>query len=105
MSTLYNTKPDTMTRHEKINKIMEAARTQNFSEAIDDIDLLSYGGDNGQVCEDRFDCIDTTTFPCSIRFIGGTGYDNFSIPIDGLTNESVNTLYKCINKKKQTKKN
>ena len=89
-----------MTRHEKINKILEAARTGNFSDAIDDIDILSYAGENGTVNEDRFDYIDTTTFPCSIRFIGGTGYDNFSVPIDGLTNESIHTLYKCINKKK-----
>jgi hypothetical protein len=89
-----------MTRHEKINKIFEAARTGNFSDAIDDIDILSYAGENGIVNEDRFDCIDTTTIPCSIRFIGGTGYDNFSVPIDGLTDESIHTLYKCINKKK-----
>ena len=89
-----------MTRHEKINKILKAARNGNFSDAIDDIDILSYAGENGMVNEDRFDCIDTTKSPCSIRFIGGTGYDNFSVPIDGLTDESIHTLYKCINKKK-----
>ena len=86
-----------MTRHEKISKILEAARTGNFSDAIDDIDILSYAGENGTVNEDRFDYIDMTTFPCSIHFIGGTGYNNFSVPIDGLTNKSIHTLYKCIN--------
>lgn len=88
-----------MTRHEKINKILEAARTFNFSEVIDDIDILSYVGDNGDVYKDRFDYINTTTIPCSIHFIGGTGYNNFSVPITGLTDESVNTLYRCVIKK------
>lgn len=85
-----------MTKAQKINQIIEAARTFNFSEAIDDIDILSYVGDDGDVYKDRFDFIDTTRIPCSIYFIGGTGYNSFSVPITDLTDESVNTLYQCV---------
>lgn len=97
MPKMYSDKPMVvLTKEQKINQIIEAARTLNFSEAIDDIDILSYVGDNGVVYKDRFDYIDTTRIPCSIHFIGGTGYNNFSVPITDLTDDSVNTLYRCV---------
>lgn len=88
-----------MTRTQKISKIMEAARSLNFSESIENIEMLSYAGENGKVYEDRFDCIDTTTVPCTVHFIGGTGYPNFSIPLTSLTDESLDTLCGCVRRK------
>lgn len=92
-----------MTRTQKINKIIDAASTLNFSEDIEDIEMLSYTGENGRVCEDRFDCIDTTVIPCAVRFIGGTGYPNFSTPLTNLTDESLDTLCGCVLRKKRKK--
>ncbi len=97
MPKMYSDKPMVvLTKEQKINQIIEAARTLNFSEAIDDIDILSYVGDNGVVYKDRFNYIDTTRIPYSIHFIGGTGHNNFSVPITDLTDDSVNTLYRCV---------
>lgn len=92
-----------MTRTQKINKVVEAAINLNFSESIEDIELLSYTGENGRVYEDRFDCIDTTVIPCAVNFIGGTGYPNFSIPIANLTDKSLDTLCGCVLRKNAKK--
>jgi hypothetical protein len=92
-----------MTRTQKINKIVEAALSLNFSENIEDIEMLSYTGENGRVYEDRFDCIDTTTIPCTVRFIGGTGYPNFSMALTSLTDESLDTLCGCVLRKNAKK--
>ena len=92
-----------MTRTQKINKIVEAARNLNFSENIEDIELLSYTGENGRVYEDRFDCIDTTTIPCTVRFIGGTGHPNFSVPITKLTDKSLDNICHCVPRKNAKK--
>lgn len=85
-----------MTRTQKINKIAEAAINLNFSESIENIEMLSYTREDGKAYEDRFDCIDTTTTPCTVRFIGGTGYEDFSVPLDRLTEGSMDKLVACI---------
>lgn len=82
-----------MTRTQKINKVIDAALNLNFSENINDIEMLSYTGENGRVYEDRFDCIDTAS---TIYFIGSTGYPNFSMPLTSLTDESLDTLCGCV---------
>lgn len=89
-----------MTRTQKINKIVEAALNLNFSDRIDDIEMLSYIGEDGRVYEDRFDNIDTTA---AVSFIGGTGYPNFSVPITKLTDESLDTLCGCVLRKNAKK--
>lgn len=86
-------------RVNKINNIVEAARNLNFSESIENVELLSYKRENGKVYEDRFDCIDTTTIPTTVRFIGGTSYPNFSVSIANLTDESLDILCGCILRK------
>lgn len=90
-----------MTRSEKINAIIDAARNNNLSDKIDDIDLLEYfHTEHGvaKVFEDRFDFIDVTTCPASIWFICGTGHDNINVPIAKLTDTSIDMIYNCINK-------
>lgn len=79
-----------------IEKIMAAARGVNFTDEIDDIDVLAYTDKDGNTHEDRFDHIDTTTIPMSVHFIGGTGHKDFNIPIARLTDESLEQLYDCI---------
>lgn len=79
-----------------IEKIMAAARGVNFTDEIDDIDVLAYTDKDGNTLEDRFDHIDTTTIPMSVHFIGGTGHKDFNIPIARLTDESLEQLYDCI---------
>lgn len=79
-----------------IEKIMAAARGVNFTDDIDDIDVLAYTDKDGNTLEDRFDHIDTTTIPMSVHFIGGTGHKNFNVPIARLTTESLKQLYDCI---------
>lgn len=86
---------------DKLKAIVEAAKTDGFSDEINDIEILSYKEYDSEkqkekIWEDRFDYIDTTTFPISIRFIGGTGYDNLSCSIGNLTEESINRLYECV---------
>jgi len=76
-------------------KIVEAALHNGFDDSVNDIETLSYHKD-GQVFTDRFDHIDTTTTPVTIRFIGGTDYENFSVPLDRLTEESLDELVACI---------
>lgn len=85
-----------MDRTEMIEKIMAAARAVNFTDEIDDIDVLAYTDKDGNTHEDRFDHIDTTTIPMSVHFIGGTGHKNFNVPIARLTDESLEQLYDCI---------
>ena len=91
-----------MTKQEKINAIIDAARNRNFSDSIEEIELLEYfyTDENGDesTYEDRFDFIDLTTCPVSVWFICCTGYDNLSVPITKLTNGSINRLFDCINK-------
>ena len=79
-----------------IEKIMAAARGVNFTDEIDDIDVLAYTDKDGNTHEDRFDHIDTTTIPMSVHFIVGTGRRNFNVPIARLTDESLKQLYDCI---------
>lgn len=91
-----------MTKQEKINAIIDAASKNNFSDSIEEIELLEYfyTDENGDesTYEDRFDFIDLTTCPVSVWFICGTGYDNLSVPITKLTNGSIDRLFDCINK-------
>jgi len=87
-----------LTRTTKQFAVLEAAQHQNFSDAIEDIDTLTYTDKDGKVWEDRFDYIDTTVLPCSVRFIAGTGHENPCIPLSSLTDESIDTLYNAINK-------
>ena len=91
-------RPTTWT--DKLNAIIEAARNQTFADEIDDIDRLSYTKVNGkgekETFEERFDHIDTTTIPVSVHFICGTGYENYSVPIGWLTDESIDELYECV---------
>lgn len=88
---------------DKLNAIIEAAKNQTFADEINDIDTLSYTkmNDKGEkeIIEERFDHIDTTTNPISVHFICGTGYVNYSVPIERLTDESINKLYECIENK------
>ena len=84
-----------MTRTDKINRIIDAALYNNFSDDIDDIEMLSYTKD-GQTYNDRFDYINTTIFPISIHFIGGTGSSNFCVPLSHLTDQSLDILNACI---------
>lgn len=94
-------KKENATWTEKLYAIVEAARKQNFTDEIDDIEMLSYTETdergNVKTWEDRFDYIDTTTIPITVRFIGGTGYKKVSCGIGNLTQESIDILYKCIN--------
>jgi len=87
----------------KLNAIIEAARNDGFAEEIEDIDLLSYSKTNDkgekETFEERFDYIDTTTIPISVHFICGTGYENYSVPIGWLTDESIDELYECVESK------
>ena len=76
-------------------KIVEAALHNGFNESVNDIETLSYYKD-GQVFTDRFDHIDTTTTPITVRFIGGTGYEDFSVQLDRLTEGSLDKLVACI---------
>lgn len=88
---------------DKLNAIIEAARNDGFAEEIEDIDLLSYSKTNDkgekETFEERFDYIDTTTIPVSVHFICGTGYENYSVPIGWLTDESIDELYECVESK------
>ena len=84
-----------MTKADKINRIFDAAIHDKFSDDIDDIEMLSYTKD-GKTYEDRFDYIDTTVIPCSVCFIGGTGYTDFLVPLSNLTDQSLHTLNACI---------
>ena len=84
---------------EKLEAIVVAAKQQNFSDETDDIETLTYTDGKGNVYEDRFDCIDTTTIPYSVRFIAGTGHKNYSVPIGWLTGESIDKLYECVESK------
>ena len=85
---------------EKIIAIVEAARSQCFTDEIEEIEMLSYTEEdkrgNIKTREDRFDYIDTTTIPVAIRFVGGTGFENVSCSINQLIKESVDLLYNCI---------
>ncbi len=85
---------------EKIIAIVEAARSQRFTDEKEEIEMLSYTEENKRgnikTREDRFDYIDTTTIPVTICFIGGTGFENVSCSINQLTKESVDLLYNCI---------
>ena len=85
-----------MDRTEMIEKIMHAAKGVNFSDEIDEIDMLAYTDKDGNTWEDRFDHIDTTSVPMSIHFIGGTDHKDFNVPIAMLTTESLKELYDCI---------
>ena len=87
-----------MNKTEKINRIVEAANSRNFTDGIEDVEMLSYTSQNGQIETDRFNYIDTTTIPCSVCFIGGTGHPDFSIPLSRLTDESLDDLCACIEK-------
>ena len=84
----------------KIIAIVEAARSQRFTDEIEEIEMLSYTEEdkrgNVKKLENRFDYIDTTTIPVTIRFIGGTGFENVSCSINHLTKESVGLLYNCV---------
>ena len=84
-----------MNRTDIINRIIDAALHNNFSDDIDDIEMLSYTKD-GQTYDDRFDYIDTTTIPISLHFIGGTGFSNFCVPLSNLTDQSLDILNACI---------
>jgi len=84
-----------MTRTDKINRIIDAALYMKFDDSIEDVDILSYTED-GQTYKDRFDYINTTTFPISVCFIGGTGHPNFSVPLSNLTDQSLDILNACI---------
>lgn len=81
-------------------KIIEAALHNGFDDSINDIETLSYYKD-GQVFTDRFDYIDKTTTPVTVRFIGGTGHDDVKATLGSLTNESLDRLYRCIAKCKK----
>ena len=85
-----------MKKIEKIMAIIEAAQNGNFSDAIDDIDILSYKDENGVVWEDLFDYIDSTQMPVQVCFIAGTGFNDFQVPIHSLTERSINKLFRCI---------
>lgn len=82
---------------EKLYAIMEAARTCNFKDEIEDIDILEYQDKDGEIHEDRFDYIDTTTIPMTVKFIGGTGHGNISVPLRSLATKSIDMLYNMIN--------
>ena len=85
-----------------LSEVTDAALSRNFSDKIDDIDLLEYyyKDDEGEVStfEDRFDCIDTTTIPASVWFICGTDHEDINVPLSSLTFGSMMQLYNCINK-------
>lgn len=85
-----------LTKQDKHNMIVDAVIDRKFSDEIDNIELLSYTDEKGQVFSDRFDHIDTTTLPMTVRFIGGTGHEDFSVPLDRLTEESLDELVACI---------
>ena len=91
-----------ITTTDKKNAVMDAARNHQFTNEIDEIDMLSYTerDENGEehTFEDRFDYIDTTTMPITVHFICGTGYPDRNIPIGCLTDESIDKLYACIDK-------
>ena len=87
----------TKTLQEKLQAILEAVRKQNFSEAIEDIDVLEYTDNDGKKWTDRFDYIDTTTVPCTICFIGNEDNGKLRFPISNLTQKSIDKLYECIN--------
>ena len=79
-----------------IEKVVAAARGTNFTDDIDEIDMLSYTDTDGNTWEDRFDYIDMTMLPACVHFIGGTGHNGFIVPIDRLTTESLKELCDCI---------
>ena len=85
---------------DKLNAIIKAAKNHQFTDEIDEIDMLSYRAtdENGEdrIYTDRFDYIDTTTLPVMVHFICGTGYIDQNISIYNLTDESINNLYNCI---------
>jgi hypothetical protein len=88
---------------DKLNAIIQAAKNHQFTDEIDEIDMLSYTEPNMEkqkddVFEDRFDYIDTATFPFSVHFICGTGHPDRNIALGRLTEESINKLYACIDK-------
>lgn len=97
MPRLYkNTTKVVLTRQDKHNMIVDAAIYHKFSDEIDNIELLSYTDENGQTFSDRFDHINTTTLPMTVRFIGGTGHKDFSVTLDRLTEKSMDELIACI---------
>ena len=85
---------------DKLNAIVKAVKEDRMSDKYTEIDLLSYEklGEDGKkrVCEERFDYIDVTSVPYQVWFICGTGYENYSVGIGELTEESINRLYRCI---------
>ena len=97
MPRLYKNRPKVvLTKQDKHNMIVDAAIYRKFGDEIDNIELLSYTDENGQTFSDRFDHIDTTTLPMTVRFIGGTGHEDFSVSLDRLTEESLDELVACI---------
>lgn len=91
-----------MEREEKIKAIIEAAKNNNFSDEIDNIELIEYYYTDiyGEVStwEDVFDHIDIDSDVVCVKVICGTGYENLCVPIEDLTDYGVNKLYNCINK-------
>lgn len=85
-----------MSKADKINRIIDAAIHDKFSDDIDDLETLSYTLEDGKTYTDRFNYIDTTVIPCSACFIGGTNYTEFAVPLSNLTDQSLNDLYDCI---------
>lgn len=86
----------TMNKQDKIKAIVNALENDIFDVCFDEVEMLEYEDKDGVVYLDRFDYIDTSTNPCSVYFIGGSDFDNFFVPIDRLTEKSVDVLYNCI---------
>ena len=90
-----------MTKQEKINAIIDAARELNFSDSIDDINLIEYydtdTDGNTSTYEDIFYCFDLTTIPVSICVLLHCSInEKHKVPITKLTDASIDRLFDCI---------
>ena len=79
-----------MDRNNKIKAILNALKDE--SNRYPDVESVEYRAD-GRVLSDVLDYIDVDGV---VHLIGGTGYDSLNIPLDALTDDSLDELYEVL---------
>lgn len=82
-----------MRREGKIAAIIDAERNNGFGEGFWNIETLSYTDNEGNLWTDRFDHVSVDG---QVHFICGTGYPDIAVPLERLTDASIDKLYSTI---------
>lgn len=89
-----------MKREDKIKAIIRAEQNEDFTPDIYNIEMLEHNEvlPSGKVkrWKDRYDCLEIDNGSCFVWFIAGTGHEDLRVPIESLTDKSLNRIYDCI---------